>query len=90
MSQIQERVLTAFPSDSQESIRENTLDIAKAIAQTAREDALQNAKHVEALVKVSLLLGPHITLDKKLRQAAEANDDPLSVITQHSAHGPHC
>jgi hypothetical protein len=81
VSKIQERVLTAFPSDSQESIRENTLDIAKAIAQTAREDELQNLDHVEALVKVSLLLGPHITLDQKLRQAAEANDDPLSVIT---------
>ena len=30
---------------------------------------------------ISLLLGPHITLDQKLREAAEAHDDPLSVIT---------
>ena len=67
----------AFPSDGQKEIRENTLEIAKAIAQTSREDELQNPDQVEAIVGLSMLLGPHITLDKKLREAAEENDDPL-------------
>jgi hypothetical protein len=36
---------------------------------------------VESLVSLSLLFGPHLTLDKKLREAADSTDNPLSVIT---------
>ena len=80
-SKLEEKVQKAFPSDGQKDIRENTLEIAKAIAQTSREDELQNSEQVNAIVGLSMLLGPHITLDQKLREAAEENDDPLSVIT---------
>ncbi|HVU47242.1 MAG TPA: ATP-binding protein [Terracidiphilus sp.] len=80
-SKLEERVSKAFPMEGQKAIRANTLDIAKAIAQTAREDELQNPDQINAIVDLSMLLGPHITLDQKLREAAEENDDPLSVIT---------
>ena len=33
------------------------------------------------LVNLSLLLGPHVTLDRKLCEAAESAGDPLSVLT---------
>ena len=80
-SKIQERVVKAFPADVQKAIRENTLEIAKTIAKTTREDDLQDQGHIDALVQLSLLLGPHITLDQKLREAADGSDTPLSVIT---------
>ncbi len=80
-SKVEEKVQKAFPSDGQKDIRENTLEIAKVIAQTSREDELQNPDQISAIVGLSMLLGPHVTLDQKLREAAEENDDPLSVIT---------
>ncbi|MGA2257457.1 MAG: ATP-binding protein [Thermoguttaceae bacterium] len=81
ISQIEDRVATQFPRDEQEAIRNNTLEIARIIAKSAREDELRDADHLEALVGLSLLLGPHITLDRKLCEAAESAGDPLSVIT---------
>lgn len=81
ISKINDIVQIAFPRDDQIEIRNNTIEIAKAIAQTTREDELQDKKHVESLVGLSLLLGPHITLDRKLREAAETQEDALSVIT---------
>lgn len=80
-SKIHDRVQKAFPSDSQREIREHTVEIAKAIAQTTKEEELNDPKHVESLVSLSLLFGPHLTLDKKLREAADSTDNPLSVIT---------
>ncbi|MCY2953158.1 MAG: ATP-binding protein [Planctomycetota bacterium] len=80
-AKIHERVKKAFPADSQKEIRDNSVEIAKAIAQTMREEELKDPQQVDSLVNLSLLFGPHITLDRKLREAAESTDDPLSVIT---------
>ena len=81
VSKIHELLAKAFPHDSQKAIRDNTIEIAKVIAKSAREDELQDLEHVKSLVDLSMLLGPHITLDRKLREAAESVDDPLSVVT---------
>jgi hypothetical protein len=81
LSKIENRIDEAFPSGGQRSIRENTLEIAKTIAKTTREDELREPEHIESVVQLSLLLGPHITLDQKLREAAETKDSPLAVIT---------
>ena len=80
-SNIQDRINKAFPSEMQSQLRENTTNIAMSIAQTSREDELQDQEYVESIISLSLLMGPHITLDKKLREAAESKEDPLSVIT---------
>ncbi len=81
VSKIEERIIKAYPTEDQKAIRENTLDIAKTIAKTTREDELREPEQVESLIQLSLLLGPHITLDQKLREAAESQDSPLSAIT---------
>jgi len=81
ISDIHNKVLHAFPGDAQKDIRENTVDIAKAIARTTREDELQEKDNIDSIINLSLLLGPHITLDHKLNEAAENSGDPLSVIT---------
>lgn len=80
ITDFESRVRDAFPLEAQEEIRDNVLEIAKIIAQTTREEEFQDPHNMEPIVMLSLLLGPHITLDRKLREAAEENDDPLSVI----------
>ena len=80
-SNIHKVVEKAFPTDSQKDLRENTMEIAKVMAQTTREEDLNEMEHVDAIVQLSLLLGPHITLDKKLREAAEQTEQPLAVIS---------
>ncbi|HEX2972718.1 MAG TPA: ATP-binding protein [Tepidisphaeraceae bacterium] len=86
-AKFQDRVKKAFPSESQKDIRENTVDIARAIAQNTREEELKDPEHVESLVGLSMLLGPHITLDRKLREAADSTDDPLWAML-HRRHEP--
>lgn len=73
-------VETAFPAPGEKAIRENTMEIAKTIAQSMREEEISDPEFVQAMVQLSLLLGPHITLDKKLREAAEEQDDALSTL----------
>jgi len=80
-SEISEVVAKAYPSPTQRAIRDNTMEMAKLLAQSTREEELQDPAHVHALVNLILLLGPHITLDRKLREAATSTDNPLSVIT---------
>jgi len=82
LSDIKNRVEKTFPGKEQQAIRSKTLDIAKTIAKTARRDELEDREQVEAIVQLSLLLGPHITLDEKLREAAESKDRPLGVISE--------
>ncbi len=81
VSEIESRVAKAFPSEEQTSIRQHTMEIAKTIAKTTRPDELDDPEHVESIVQLSLLLGPHITLDEKLREAADGQDRPLAVIS---------
>ena len=80
-SNIGEQLKLTFPLPSQESIRDNTMEMAKVIVKSARTDELQDQEHVNSLLQLSLLLGPHITLDQKLRQAGEDNEDTLSIVS---------
>lgn len=81
-SKIEEKVAKSFPAADQEKIREDTIQIAKTIAQTTRDEELKDDSQVESLLQLSMLLGPNITLDHKLREAAESKHNPLSVISE--------
>lgn len=81
-SRLKERILEEFPSDDQSSLRQNTLDVAKMIGQTFREDEIQDEERVEEFVQLSLMLGPVVALDEKLRAAADATDSPLEAVTE--------
>ncbi|MBY0313568.1 MAG: ATP-binding protein [Phycisphaerales bacterium] len=80
-SDLENVVTKAFPADAQKDIRENTMQIAKAIAKTVRQDELDDKTQVQNLVDLSLMLGPHITLDRKLQEVTDNADRPLSAIT---------
>ena len=70
-SDIEAKVAKAFPSDEQKAIRESTLDIAKQLARTTSTENLEDDEHIKTLIGLSLMLGPHITLDQQLRDAAD-------------------
>lgn len=81
ISDVENKILTAFPLEEQKPIRERAFELAKMFGQTIREDELEDGEQVENLIQLSLSFAPHITLDKTLREAGEAKDTPLGVIT---------
>jgi hypothetical protein len=80
-SDIEKKLDQAFPRPEQKQIREEALEFAQLIGQKMREDEVSNPKLTEEIVQLSLTFGPHVTLDKKLREAADPKDSPLAVIT---------
>lgn len=82
ISKIQERVAKAYPGAEQDAIRKRTLEMAETIAKSVRGDELEDEETVESFVQLSLLLGPHITLDEKLKEAAETTGQPLQFISE--------
>lgn len=80
-SKIEEKVEKAFPAAGQREIRENTIEMAKLIASTTKDEDLNDVEHVDSLVSLSMLLGPHVTLRNKLREAVEKSNDPLAAVT---------
>ena len=81
-SKIEEKVEAAFPGKDNKEIREQTMEMAETIARAARKDELEDPQTVECFVQLSLLLGPHITLDRKLKQAAGSKDRPMAVVSE--------
>jgi len=81
VSDVAKKVEKAFPADAQKDIRDNTMRIAQVIAKTIRRDELDDKEQVQNVVDLSLLLGPHVTLDQKLLEAAGGGDRPLAALT---------
>jgi hypothetical protein len=80
-SKAEERIAQSFPDPKQGPIRENAMDLAKMIGKNMRMEEAEDPEQVETVVQLSISLAPHVTLDKKLREAAEADESPLAVIT---------
>jgi len=81
-SKIEERIKQAFPAETQKEIREEALDFAKLIGQSMRPEEAKDPQRAEEIVQLSLLFGPHVSLDNMLREAAEAKDSPVEVINE--------
>jgi len=80
-SGIEKKVEEAFPGKDKKEIRERTIEMAATIAKAARKDELDDPQTVESFVQLSLLLGPHVTLDRKLKEAAASEDRPMAVVS---------
>ena len=81
VSDIENKIQKAFPLPDQQDLRNSTLVIAKQIAQTTAPENFEDPEQVSSIVGLSMLLGPHISLDQKLREAADEKHDALSVVT---------
>ena len=77
-----DRLNEAFPSEEQRPIREQAVELAHLIGKTMREDELDDDSFRESVIELTVTLAPHMTLDATLRQAADSQDSPLSVITK--------
>jgi len=75
-----ERVQQQFPGDEWKPIRETTLRIARMMGERLRQGEIEDQEHVDALVQLSLMLGPHVTLDDTLREAAEVEEGAVGVL----------
>jgi Histidine kinase-, DNA gyrase B-, and HSP90-like ATPase len=81
IANLADRVQEAFPRDDQKTLREQAIAVAKMIGQTIRPAEVEDTERVESFVQLSLMLAPVITLDEKLRAAADSADSPLDVVT---------
>ena len=81
VGKIEEQIVREFPADGQEAIRKTARELAKLLGQTIRAGEVDDIEVVEPMVQLSLTLAPHITLDKKLREAADAENTPMAVIS---------
>lgn len=77
---IVERVQDAFPNHRQNELRASAVDVAKLLGRSLRGDELSDPQIVEDMVQLTLLLAPLRTLDEKLREAADEDVTPLSVV----------
>ncbi|KEO81294.1 ATP-binding protein [Tumebacillus flagellatus] len=82
VSKYEQVINTAFPLEEQREIREQAVTIAKLFGQTIRQDELEDKEHVGKLVELSLIFAPHVTLENKLREAAEDADTSLGVMAE--------
>ena len=71
-----------FPQESQKEIRETAMELAKLIGQSMSSSDAEDKNAVEPMVQLTLTLAPHITLDKKLKEAADEKTTPTAVISE--------
>ncbi len=77
---VKEKVHEAFPQEEQKELRHNAIEVAKLLGKSLRGDELSDPQAVEDMVQLSLLLAPLRTLDEMLRDAADADVTPLSIV----------
>lgn len=77
---VHERVEEAYPVETDDQIREQAIQLANRFGRTISRAEAENTEVVEELVDLSIQLAPHITLDDKMREAAEREDTPLSML----------
>lgn len=80
-SKIQENIAKAFPGADQEPIRARARELAKFLGRSLREDELDDKENVKSIVRLTLDLAPHLTLNDEMRKAADVGESPLQVLT---------
>ena len=80
ISRIDVEIKNAFPAPGQGPIRDTAMDLARSLGQTISQGELDDIGVVREMVQLALTLAPHVTLDEKLREAADEANTPLEVI----------
>ena len=74
------RILDAYPTDDQESIRERAGEVARSFGRTISRGEAEDGTVVKELVDLSITLAPHITLNSMMKEAVADAARPLSVL----------
>lgn len=77
---VEDRISNRFPGDSQEAIRENAVKLARSFGRTFNRADAQDRTIVERFVNISIMLAPHITLDRMMQEAASSAGTPVEVL----------
>ena len=78
--QVADRIETQFPSEGQSEIRAKATDLAQMFGRTMNRSDAEDEEVVGNWVDLSLELAPHVTLDAKMREAAENTKAPFEVL----------
>ena len=79
--QVEERVRDAYPSNNEEPIRKQAVEVAKTFGRTVSRSNAEDREMVKDLVDLSITLAPHVTLDGMMRKAAEQTETPLAALS---------
>jgi hypothetical protein len=80
IGKVEERINAAFPLQEHDAIKENAWDILEHIGKKMRREELDVPGEVETLVDVGIMMAPHLTLDRSLREAADEATTPLEFV----------
>lgn len=78
--QVEDRIETLFPADGQSEIRAKATELARMFGRTINRSEVEDEEVVGDLVNLSLELAPHVTLDAKMREAAERTNAPFDML----------
>lgn len=77
---VKNRLDAAYPGDRWKPVRDTTMRLAKMMGERLRPGEAKDPEHVDALVQLSLMLGPHVQLDEALKEAAREDRAPIAVM----------
>jgi len=80
-ARLDERLLEAFPDTEDQHIRTRAREVASMFGKKLRESEALDLEAVNSLVELAILIAPYIELDDKLREAADQEDSPMSVVS---------
>ena len=78
---VKTRIESTYPGERWKSIRDTSFRLARLMGERLRQDEVKDIDHVDSLVQLSLMLGPHVQLDEALREAASEEKVPIGVMT---------
>lgn len=78
--QVEDRIETLFPAEGQSEIRAKAAELARMFGRTINRSEVEDQEVVGDLVSLSLELAPHVTLDAKMREAAERTNAPFEML----------
>ena len=79
---VNDRIEATYPGERWSGIRETSYKMAKLMGERLRQDEVKDDDYVESLVRLSLMLGPHVQLDEALREAASEEKAPIGVVAK--------
>jgi hypothetical protein len=77
---VENTIAQTFPSEDQHGIREKALEFVKLIGKNMREEEARDPEQAESVLQLAMTLAPHVTLDAKLREAADKSVSPLTAV----------
>jgi hypothetical protein len=77
---VKNKVDAAYPGVRWKPVRDTTMRLARLMGERLRPGEAKDPEHVDSLVQLSLMLGPHVQLDEALKEAASDDRAPIAVM----------